>query len=439
MKKSGLIGIVTSLFMMSAASVSAAPGFDANGFKPAADQGYYLTVEQTETLGKWGQAAGLWTEFSNDSVITQLGGGPKLNDVVNEQLSLHAGAALGLLDSVNAGVSASFVPVQKFRTVGTNTPDDGARMGDVRVHLKGRLLDHNKYPIGIAVVPFVTFPSGNENHFTGNGRVTGGGLLAIDTPRVFGKLSAALNVGAQIRESAALTTGTTASHQFLVGAGVNYAVHPRVQLIGEMNGWTFFDHFFEANNRNLEAHGALRWLATKTLALTAGGGTGVLNGLGAPDYRVFAAVSYRNPHTGQEVREEVIRTNKIHFEFNRSDIKKSSYPVLDSIVALIKNRDDVSSIRVEGHTDSIGTDAYNDALSGRRAASVVDYLTGHGVARERLTSVGKGEREPIAPNQVDGHDNPAGRAENRRVEFHLSLKPGARAKVVEETQSPTYP
>jgi outer membrane protein OmpA-like peptidoglycan-associated protein len=429
-----LVFLVTALAVANAAPVFAAAGFDADGFKPATDQGYYLTVEQTQTLGQWGYAVGLLHEFSNDSVIARLGNGTKLNDVVNGQLVTHFGAALGLLDWLNAGLLVDFAPLQNFNAVGTNVPDHGSRMGDIRFHLKGRLLDSEKHPLGIALIPFVTFPTGNEAHFLGNGKVTGGGVLAIDTPRLFGKFSAALNVGAQIRSSAALTTGTTVGDQFLVGAGVNYALHPKVQLIYELNGWTFFDHFMEKNNRNLEGHGALRWLATDHWAVTAGAGTGFLDGIGAPDYRVFASVAYRHPSTG-EVREEVIRTNQIHFEFDRADIKKSSYPVLDNIVATIRNRNDISNIRVEGHTDSLGSDAYNDALSARRAASVSGYLTGHGVAKERVTSVGKGEREPIAPNQINGRDNPAGRAQNRRVEFHLSLKPGARVKVVEDKNS----
>src|SRR5262249_53365641 len=131
-------------------------------------------------------------------------------------------------------------------------------------------------------------------------------------------------------------------------------------------------------------------------------------------------------------KEEVIRTNKIHFEFNKAVIKPSSYPILDNIVSILKSRSDVESVRVEGHTDSKGSELYNQRLSEKRAAAVMDYLVSHGVPREKLTSVGKGESEPIAPNDINGKDNPAGRAENRRVEFHLTVRSGSKLKVIKE-------
>src|SRR3546814_11557776 len=69
-----------------------------------------------------------------------------------------------------------------------------------------------------------------------------------------------------------------------------------------------------------------------------------------------------------------------------------------------------------GHTDSKGTDAYNQALSERRASAVYDYLTSNGIDAGRLVGpVGYGESRPLAPNtNDDGSDNPAGRSRNRR-------------------------
>ncbi|HEY8330368.1 MAG TPA: OmpA family protein, partial [Pseudomonas sp.] len=73
---------------------------------------------------------------------------------------------------------------------------------------------------------------------------------------------------------------------------------------------------------------------------------------------------------------------------------------------------DVVGIKVNGHTDSTGTDAYNQGLSERRAASVVDYLVSQGVAQDKLSSEGFGESKPVADNS-----SKEGRAENRRVEI----------------------
>jgi len=76
---------------------------------------------------------------------------------------------------------------------------------------------------------------------------------------------------------------------------------------------------------------------------------------------------------------------------------------------------DVVSIKVIGHTDSVGSDSYNQSLSERRASSVAEYLLAQGVAPNKLTSEGKGESEPVADNETD-----AGRAKNRRVELHIN-------------------
>ncbi|MGH8480981.1 MAG: OmpA family protein, partial [Nevskiaceae bacterium] len=87
--------------------------------------------------------------------------------------------------------------------------------------------------------------------------------------------------------------------------------------------------------------------------------------------------------------------------------------VLDSAVAALSGQKDLK-IEIGGHTDAQGSDAANQRLSQRRADSVRQYLLDQGVEGERLTAVGYGEAQPIADN-----DTPAGRAENRRVEFKI--------------------
>lgn len=137
-------------------------------------------------------------------------------------------------------------------------------------------------------------------------------------------------------------------------------------------------------------------------------------------------------------KEVVIRTNLIHFEFDKSRILPSSYPVLDQIVATIKGSD-VSHVMIEGHTDSKGSDEYNLRLSDRRAASVREYLANHGIEESKMSSVGKGESQPVAANEIDGRDNPAGRDLNRRVEFHLQLASGSKATTRKGDAGPTFP
>jgi outer membrane protein OmpA-like peptidoglycan-associated protein len=105
--------------------------------------------------------------------------------------------------------------------------------------------------------------------------------------------------------------------------------------------------------------------------------------------------------------------SEVAFDFAKAEIRPTFRPSLDKLAPLIvKYRYTV--VHVVGHTDSIGSDGYNQTLSERRAQSVVDYLGSYGVPRERLRPEGRGEREPRADNTTA-----AGRQLNRRVEIFL--------------------
>jgi len=100
------------------------------------------------------------------------------------------------------------------------------------------------------------------------------------------------------------------------------------------------------------------------------------------------------------------------FAFDSAHLRPEADTILQPLLATLRADPDLA-VDVVGHTDWVGSDAYNLRLSQRRAEAVVDWLVAHGVARERLTATGKGEREPIATNHTA-----EGRAQNRRVEIH---------------------
>lgn len=101
----------------------------------------------------------------------------------------------------------------------------------------------------------------------------------------------------------------------------------------------------------------------------------------------------------------------INFDFNSDIIRSESKPTLDKVIAISKEKPDWK-FSVEGHTDNIGGEAFNQTLSERRASAVKKYLTDAGIAPDKLQAVGKGASQPIAPN-----DSEIGRAQNRRVEL----------------------
>ncbi len=103
----------------------------------------------------------------------------------------------------------------------------------------------------------------------------------------------------------------------------------------------------------------------------------------------------------------------ITFAFDSADVSASFYPVLDSVSKVFQEFDK-TFIEVAGHTDSIGSESYNQGLSERRASSVAAYLSSRQIMSQRLIVVGAGETRPIATNNTK-----AGQAQNRRVELTI--------------------
>jgi outer membrane protein OmpA-like peptidoglycan-associated protein len=99
------------------------------------------------------------------------------------------------------------------------------------------------------------------------------------------------------------------------------------------------------------------------------------------------------------------------FDFNKSTLKPESDPILQQVSAML-TQDTALKLEVQGHTDAIGSDAYNQPLSEARARSVVAWLSQHGVSASRLWARGYGKTRPVASNATD-----EGRAQNRRVEI----------------------
>ena len=101
------------------------------------------------------------------------------------------------------------------------------------------------------------------------------------------------------------------------------------------------------------------------------------------------------------------------FDFDKSVLKPEGKAKLDDLISKVQNLD-LEVIIAVGHTDSIGTDAYNQKLSMRRSESVKAYLVSKGIEKNRVYTEGKGEKQPVADNKTK-----EGRAKNRRVEIEV--------------------
>lgn len=115
--------------------------------------------------------------------------------------------------------------------------------------------------------------------------------------------------------------------------------------------------------------------------------------------------------------EKAYRIDGIYFDFDSSTLRPESFPVLDSLASIFKNYIPYR-IAIVGHTDSMGSDAYNDSLSLHRAQAVRAYLIEAGIHPEKIVAIGKGSKNP-----VENNGNEEGRQANRRVEFILQYVP----------------
>lgn len=122
----------------------------------------------------------------------------------------------------------------------------------------------------------------------------------------------------------------------------------------------------------------------------------------------------------RHINEKPIVIKNIYYEFDKAGLTENSTITIDTTLLEILEENPEIIIEIGSHTDSRGTDSYNETLSQRRAESVVRYLIGKGVQESRLQAKGYGETQHIAPNEnPDGSDNPEGRALNRRTEFRI--------------------
>lgn len=142
-----------------------------------------------------------------------------------------------------------------------------------------------------------------------------------------------------------------------------------------------------------------------------------------PESTVYAEVEKPVELAPIKAGEKII-LNNIFFEFDSDEITANSRVELAKLERLMKNNPSVK-IEISGHTDSKGSDTYNQKLSQKRAEAVVKYLVDRGIDASRMIGVGYGETRPIAINtNEDGSDNEEGRAMNRRIELQITESDG---------------
>jgi outer membrane protein OmpA-like peptidoglycan-associated protein/tetratricopeptide (TPR) repeat protein len=113
-----------------------------------------------------------------------------------------------------------------------------------------------------------------------------------------------------------------------------------------------------------------------------------------------------------------IKVENIYFAFDKSNVIDFYKDKMDSVISVLMQNPGWK-VEVQGHTDSKGSEKYNQVLSQKRADQAAGYMVSKGIKKNRITTKGMGKSMPLVPNEKDGQDDPEGRARNRRVEFRL--------------------
>jgi outer membrane protein OmpA-like peptidoglycan-associated protein len=176
-----------------------------------------------------------------------------------------------------------------------------------------------------------------------------------------------------------------------------------------------------------------KWVGAAVGAL-AGAGVGTYMDRQQSEFeRELAEEQRQNELEIERMKDDTLKLtldSEVSFDFGKSDIKPGFRASLDKLANVIMKYDR-TVVHVVGHTDSVGSDEYNQGLSQRRANAVGDYLISRGVPAARIRTEGRGEREPRDTNATE-----AGRQLNRRVE--IFLKPIVEGQEQRAFEAPRY-
>lgn len=165
------------------------------------------------------------------------------------------------------------------------------------------------------------------------------------------------------------------------------------------------------------------------IGAAAGGVAGAIIGRNMDKQAEAIAKEMKDAEVIREGEGIIVRFNeKVLFGYDRSDLNTTAKANLDKLNSILVKYPE-TNITIIGHTDSKGSDSYNQTLSETRARSVTTYAGQNGVDMARLTAIGKGESDPIAVNKTE-----EGRASNRRVEFVITANEKMKAEAKQEAQ-----
>ncbi len=354
-------------------------GYDFLSLKPATDGGNYFSLWGAKNIRKKDFVFGNYFYYSSNP-LQLLRSGARLRGVVDQLFMQEFHASYGIIDRwLSAGVNVPVAWSLDFLDPNVALPasDKKTAFGDIRLHLKTELMDMKDREWGIALIPFLTIPTGSGDLFLGSKSLTGGGLLALEfEPNQ--KWSMVLNAGVELAPNFQIRNANK-NTQLMAGIGGRVNLSPAIAAVAELiSSGRISGLYQEEVESPLETRGGLKWGIPNTgLTASLGGGAGIIRGSGAPTFRVFSGLIY-----SLSAHRAVRRKKALEYINNKATLffgldKKSDGPenekVLKKVAAHIK-KGKLKQITVKGYADKTGHKLYNLQLSRSRADQTAKLL-----------------------------------------------------------------
>ncbi len=424
-------------------------GTDAQNFNPTSNGLDYVTVQSSDTLEPGVGNLGVFLNYAVNTLPFLDGATQNFKN--DRLLTSDWSLGLGLLKGWDIGFNVPYQLSQElqcdscayFKTTGIT---------DYKINTKVNLKQGSKDNVGIAVVFYSVFDNTINNPYAGDKPGPSyGGELVFD--KLVGEYKFALNLGHRWRNPGErLPTNpdpaigslndaiSRVPNSYIYSIGLSRNLESiNTNLIFEIFGSSLSQPEIPDGNRTNRSTSSLEALIggkkalNKNLSWHAGLGRELVHGFGTPSLRIYSGLNYNfGPMWNQKnegsplpitpvapeipaPRVEQLTFNNLNFQTDSTLLEDSSIADFFALVEYIKKDKKIVSIGVEGHTDSVGNDAYNLNLSQQRANYIVERLKKEtGRTEINMTSSGLGETQPIADNR-----NYQGRLLNRRVVLNI--------------------
>lgn len=433
-------------------------GSDLQNFNATTSGLDFVTVQSSETLGPGIFNIGLFANYAVNTLPRYESADPRVSSIDDSIIATDLNFGLGLTSFLDVGVSLPHVVYQSVSYADDSRGEFGDKgLTEIRGNAKLKLLGERDW--GVAFIVSANFNLTEDNPYAGeDAGPTFNFELAADT--TLGPVAIGANLGYRLRDPGTQVAGfpiAPLQDQYLASAAASFLFTSiDTKLIFEVFSAFPVEETQQVKARQLEGAETLLGIKhdlTSDLALHIGGGTEIINGNSSADWRVYTGINYTMGFQQEEqfVRpvqkrkkrskplppppkfietapadtgpqepagegDEVFVLRGVNFAFDSaSRVLPGTRDILAEVAEHLKNTG-YDRIVIEGHTDSVGTEAYNNTLGQQRASTIRDYLVQKlGIDGQKVEVRTYGETVPVADN-----GNFQGRQINRRVVFRIT-------------------